>query len=372
MSVIPPNNNTTLIIDDFINYATAHLSTVTGIVNTISLYPPLGTPAPGVLPWTGYQVAPATLGGGVLEVAEEVLAAVQIQQELIQADIATANEILVTEGIESSVDNTIVVDYIANQQELIYNPVVITEAVVSTNEQKVSSILVKSNQPPEETPTPGPKLPPSKNLDLIEKALIKIGITNTKIIRAVKANAMKESGGQPIEENLNYGSTSNERIKSIFGARAKKYTDAQLDTIKKDKASMGELMYGPDSGQVGKWLGNTTAGDGYKYRGRGFIQITGKGNYTAASLALYKDTKLVTNPGYALDAVGAADTCAWFINRSLASFTKKMGIPKDTTSQEDANLLVTSIIAGSPIKRSGTGYLTTLVVKVDKYASQIA
>ena len=37
MSVIPPNNNTTLIIDDFINYATAHLSTVTGIINTISL-----------------------------------------------------------------------------------------------------------------------------------------------------------------------------------------------------------------------------------------------------------------------------------------------------------------------------------------------
>jgi len=59
MSVIPPNNNTTLIIDDFINYATAHLSTISGIVNTISLYPPVAAPAPGVLPWTGYQVAPA-------------------------------------------------------------------------------------------------------------------------------------------------------------------------------------------------------------------------------------------------------------------------------------------------------------------------
>ena len=62
MSVIPPNNNTTLIIDDFINYATAHLSTVSGIVNTLSLYPPVAAPAPGVLPWTGYQVSPATPG----------------------------------------------------------------------------------------------------------------------------------------------------------------------------------------------------------------------------------------------------------------------------------------------------------------------
>lgn len=371
MSVIPPNNNTTLIIDDFINYATAHLSTVSGIVNTLSLYPPVAAPAPGVLPWAGYQVQPATPGGGVMEAQEEVLAAVQIQQELLQADIVFANEILATGGLESSADTAIVADYIVNQEELVYNPIIITEAVVAINEQKVSTTPVKTKEN-EEPPIPGPKLPPSKNLDLIEKALIKIGITNTKIIRAVKANAMKESGGQPIEENLNYGSTSNERIRSIFGARAKKYTDVELDTIKKDKSAMGELMYGPDSGQVGMWLGNTTAGDGYKYRGRGFIQITGKGNYTAASLAIYKDTKLVTNPEYALDAVGAADTCAWFINRSLASFTKKMGIPRDTTSQEDANLLVTSIIAGSPIKRSGTGYLTTLVVKVDKYAAQIA
>ena len=49
-----------------------------------------------------------------------------------------------------------------------------------------------------------------------------------------------------------------------------------------------------------------------------------------------------------------------------------MGIPADTTSQEDANLLVTSIIAGSPIKRGGDGYLSSLVVKVDTFASQIA
>lgn len=68
MSVIPPTNNTTLIIDDFINYATAHLSTVSGIVNTLSLYPPAATAAPGVLLWTGYQVSPATPGGGSVQI----------------------------------------------------------------------------------------------------------------------------------------------------------------------------------------------------------------------------------------------------------------------------------------------------------------
>ena len=58
MSIISPTNNTSLIITDFINYATSHLSTVSGLVNTVSLYPPLATPGPGVLPWTSYSVVP--------------------------------------------------------------------------------------------------------------------------------------------------------------------------------------------------------------------------------------------------------------------------------------------------------------------------
>lgn len=62
MSIIDPTKNTSLIIDDFIQYATQHLTTVSGIVNTISLYPtvPTPTPAPGVLNWTGYTVPPAS------------------------------------------------------------------------------------------------------------------------------------------------------------------------------------------------------------------------------------------------------------------------------------------------------------------------
>lgn len=62
MSIIDPTKNTSLIIDDFIQYATQHLTTVSGIVNTVSLYPtvPTPTPAPGVLNWTGYTVPPAS------------------------------------------------------------------------------------------------------------------------------------------------------------------------------------------------------------------------------------------------------------------------------------------------------------------------
>jgi hypothetical protein len=56
MSALQPTKNPELIVNDFIQYAQSHLATVSGIVNTVSLYPPLGTPAPGVVQWTGYTV----------------------------------------------------------------------------------------------------------------------------------------------------------------------------------------------------------------------------------------------------------------------------------------------------------------------------
>ena len=58
MAAIPPTNNTALIIDEFIRYATIHLTTVSGMATTVSLYPPLSTPAPGIVLWTGYTIPP--------------------------------------------------------------------------------------------------------------------------------------------------------------------------------------------------------------------------------------------------------------------------------------------------------------------------
>ncbi len=60
MAAIPPTNNTGLIVDEFIRYATIHLTTVSGMATTVSLYPPASTPAPGIVLWTGYTVPPAT------------------------------------------------------------------------------------------------------------------------------------------------------------------------------------------------------------------------------------------------------------------------------------------------------------------------
>jgi len=63
-------------------------------------------------------------------------------------------------------------------------------------------------------------------------------------------------------------------------------------------------------------LGNTEAGDGSRFRGRGLIQITGRANYTEASIALSVDfvgqPALLQRPQYAVQSA-----CWWWKNRGL-------------------------------------------------------
>lgn len=57
-------------------------------------------------------------------------------------------------------------------------------------------------------------------------------------------------------------------------------------------------------------LGNTQAGDGKRFRGRGFIQITGRANYRAVSDAL--GTDFVATPELLEETDAAARSAAWF------------------------------------------------------------
>jgi putative chitinase len=71
-------------------------------------------------------------------------------------------------------------------------------------------------------------------------------------------------------------------------------------------------IWGPSAAQrtYDGRMGNNNPGDGYRYRGRGYIQLTGKDNYTAASRALGLD--LIKNPDQAATPDIGAKTSVWF------------------------------------------------------------
>ena len=86
------------------------------------------------------------------------------------------------------------------------------------------------------------------------------------------AQAGHESGGfKAVNENLNYGAKG---LRGIFG----KYfpTDAKAALYERKPEKIANLVYG---GRMGN--GVEATGEGYKFRGRGYIQLTGKDNYTA-------------------------------------------------------------------------------------------
>lgn len=72
---------------------------------------------------------------------------------------------------------------------------------------------------------------------------------------------------------------------------------------------------------IGKSLGNTEVGDGYKFKGRGLIQVTGRANYTQVGQVLGKD--FINNPELLEDSLYAALASGVWWNKRSAQLTQK-------------------------------------------------
>jgi predicted chitinase len=78
-------------------------------------------------------------------------------------------------------------------------------------------------------------------------------------------------------------------------------------------------------------LGNTQPGDGVKYKGRGFIMITGRANYTAASKALGID--LVNHPELAERPDVATKVSLWYWNKFVKPKISNFANTKQVTKK---------------------------------------
>lgn len=125
--------------------------------------------------------------------------------------------------------------------------------------------------------------------------MIAQGVTSPVEQAMILAQMHVESGGfTQLEENLNYRA---EKLVQMFSAAKKLGIDAVRNIVAQGPAAIGDLIYGHR-------MGNNQPGDGYRYRGRGFIQLTGKENYARYGQLLGID--LLNNPDLASDPAIAA------------------------------------------------------------------
>ncbi|WP_314412123.1 glycoside hydrolase family 19 protein [Pantoea septica] len=150
----------------------------------------------------------------------------------------------------------------------------------------------------------------------IAAAMKKFGITTPLRQAHFLAQTGHESAGfRQVEEGLNYRYGA---LLAMFGHRiskddAMKYgrVDGGLNAHPANQPMIANIIYANRNGN-----GDVKSGDGYRYRGRGLIQITGKANYAALVDDLGVD--IVAQPdllaGYKLAAESAA---AWWKKHGL-------------------------------------------------------
>ena len=133
---------------------------------------------------------------------------------------------------------------------------------------------------------------------VLNTAMSRYQIVGAKRIAAFIAQVGHESGHlRRLVENLNY---SADALRMTWPSRF----DVELATAAARKPEqIANIAYG-------NRMGNTAPGDGWEYRGRGLIQITGKNNYRACGEALSLD--LIAQPELLEKPQHACMSAAWY------------------------------------------------------------
>jgi putative chitinase len=175
---------------------------------------------------------------------------------------------------------------------------------------------------PEEKPLSQLRPPTRPNLDTlgplsktIHEKLIAAGITGNELVAFLAQSAHETRG-----------------FTSLTEAGSKEYFN-QYDNSKK--------------------LGNNQTGDGYKYRGRGFLHLTGRYNYQDAQDAL--GYNLVNDPDLLTHPIIAADVAIWFWRDRVARHNP------DYTNVREVTHHINSGYNGLPERRAAYKYISKLV-----------
>ena len=141
-------------------------------------------------------------------------------------------------------------------------------------------------------------------LEPLKETFEKYNIDTPKRQAAFIGQCMHESGGfKLLSENLNYSA------KALMATWPSRFpTEEMANQYARTPEKIANKVYGGRMGNA-----DESSGEGWKYRGRGIKQLTGKENYQRCSDALGVD--LVENPDLLLEPKYAALSAGWFWNK---------------------------------------------------------
>ena len=157
----------------------------------------------------------------------------------------------------------------------------------------------------------------------LEQLLPDYDINTPQRVAAFVAQCAHESGGfRVLKENLNYKAPT---LRKIFP----KYfpTDAmaaQYAAMPNKQEAIANKVYG---GRMGN--GPEETGDGFRYCGRGLIQLTGKNNYEEFAMSI--ETAVEEIPEYLATFEGAAQSACWFWEKNNLNKWADTGDIKELT-----------------------------------------
>jgi putative chitinase len=171
-------------------------------------------------------------------------------------------------------------------------------------------------------------IPKVKNFDEWYENLLNIlpeyDIDTPHRVAAFMAQCGHESGGFTVmQENLNYSAKG---LRGTFG----KYfpNDDIAKQYERKPEKIANRVYGNRMGN-----GPEESGEGWYFRGRGIVQITGKNNYTKCSQSLFESNVLVENPDLLLETEYAIHSACWFWSAARLNELADVGDIKTMTKR---------------------------------------
>jgi len=144
-------------------------------------------------------------------------------------------------------------------------------------------------------------------ISALKAACAKYGLTSPYAVAALLGIAGGECRWRLVDEGFKY---SADRLLQVFPSVFKGDKELANKYAGNPNNSLPEFLYGYQTAK-GKGLGNTQPGDGGKYIGRGYIQLTGRGNYAKYGQMVGKD--LLGNPELLSDPATAAEVSVKYL-----------------------------------------------------------